>query len=75
MSLSAQSLWNILLDDSLNYFNKTDAVEQFIEDAGARGDSIDQAALKRYERWHMFWGNRVDTEGEYPAGARLQRVQ
>ncbi|RLD48537.1 MAG: hypothetical protein DRI94_12395, partial [Bacteroidetes bacterium] len=63
-TINAQDLWSIMLNSDLNYSEKKTEAEQFIENANSSGDSIDAAALKRYDRWQMFWNNRVDENGD-----------
>jgi len=61
----SQSIYDVLGNNNLNYFEKVNQIEA-IKEAGYRGDvTIDSSALKRYVRWQTFWNSCVDAQGEF----------
>ena len=62
----SQSIQDIMNNESLNYFEKVEQIEQ---NSGSLKAGADYSVLKRYKRWRSFWDTRTGTDGSETAYA------
>lgn len=61
-----QTLIDVMNNESLNYFEKIEQIEQ---NSGNLKAGVDSTILKRYKRWRNFWDTRIGTDGSQTAYA------
>ncbi len=62
-SAKAQTIYDVLENQDLNYFQKVEQIETIKDNANKGLTEIDSAILKRYDRYVTFWDSRIDENG------------